>query len=232
MCSHGSMDAILRELKQSGFVQVRDHLQNPLVVHAVAGAGKTTLLRKLASSTDLVIHSAAYASGNNLSGNLIQIHNPSVTPDILDEYLLVQGYKASKLLIADPLQYSTKPPLAHFVKEETHRFGQATCDLLNSLLGIKVKSDRTDTVVIERFFQGEPEGTIIAFGDEAYNLITSHHLSPLRPCEAYGLSFPTVTVAFESEPSSYPPHLVYLALSRHTEKLIILSDALASAAGS
>ncbi|ARG47537.1 triple gene block protein 1 [Cassava virus X] len=228
MCSHGLMDAILRELKQSGFVQIRNHLQNPLVVHAVAGAGKTTLLNKLAACSDLIIHSAAYPSGNSLSGNSVQIHNPSVTPDILDEYLLVPDYKASKLLIADPLQYSAKPPLAHFIKATTHRFGQSTCALLRSLLKIEVDSDRPDTVVISRFFEGEPEGAIIAFGEEAYHLISAHQLKPFRPCEVYGLSFPVVTVAFEQEVDKYPPHLVYLALSRHTEKLIILSDALAS----
>ncbi|AHA91820.1 TGB1 [Cassava Colombian symptomless virus] len=222
------MERIIEELNREKFIQVSNITEYPIVVHAVAGAGKTTLLHRLLKDLDLRICTTAQPSGFSILGRKISRFSISEPCDILDEYPGAEHPKASKLLLADPFQYSANLSGAHFIKLHTHRFGKNTCALLNRIFNHHFTSDKEDSVVFAGLYQGEPIGQLITLEEETFNLCLNHQLTPLRPCELYGREYNEVTVLLSETWTHYPPHLLYLALTRHQTKLLILSDAVSS----
>lgn len=192
----------------------------PIVVHAVAGSGKTTIVRNLLQAhPTLTAVTFGTPDPVNLSGR--RISAPTSPADIVDEYLAGPAQPTAKLLLADPLQHKATPLRAHFTCNRTQRFGKETCKLLNTL-GVDVLSSKEDEVVYANAFETDPEGTIIALGEDAVQLLSDHNADFLLPCQALGLTFDVVTVLTDAPLEEQDFTNRYIACSRHRDKLVIL----------
>ncbi|WVS18184.1 MAG: ORF5 protein [Hibiscus virus X] len=217
------MDQLIRLLEQHGFQRTSQPLTHPLVVHAIAGAGKTSCLRDLArASNEFQITTQGLPLARDLdsagSGT-----NPDAAIFILDEYQAADSWENFDVLIGDPLQGPERTyPNPHFTKARSFRFGRTTCALLQ-FLGIRAESDKEDQVVIRHPVGAEPEGQLIHLCSEGKNRFTQAGYSSLSPWEVLGATFPTVTLLLEKRIKEYPPHEVYIACSRHCERLVILT---------
>lgn len=192
----------------------------PIVVHAVAGSGKTTIIRNiLQAHPTLTAVTFGTPDPINLAGR--RIAPPTTPADIVDEYLAGPTQPSAKLLLADPLQHRADPLRAHFTCNRTQRFGRDTCKLLNSL-GVDVLSDKEDEVTYADAYIAEPEGTIIALGEDSAQLLSDHSVEFLLPCQALGLTFDVVTVLTDAPLEEQDFTSRYIACSRHRKKLLIL----------
>jgi hypothetical protein len=214
------MEIVTELLRKAGFQRTTHPISTPLVVHAVAGAGKTTILKALLQSGFTVCSPALHA-GNTLLGARVN-ELPSGEEFAVDEYLKFDTLPACQVVFADPCQYHTPALTAHYVSTVTHRLGRATTELLQRFLPITINSTKEDVVELQDLFVGEPQGQIIAIQEDVRELAIAHGLYPLRVCEAQGKEYPVVTVLSSQPLSEVPAHQLYIALSRHTEKLVVL----------
>nr|DAZ85794.1 TPA_asm: triple gene block protein 1 [Cardamom virus X] len=193
----------------------------PVVVHTVAGAGKTTVVREiLHNQPNLVACTYGVPDPPTLTG--LRILGPTDHADIVDEYPAATSTFGARLLLADPLQHRGITHPAHYVSSHTYRFGQETCSLLASF-GIHCTSDRTDKVTHSDPYTVDPVGQIIAIGAGAEELLQRHHLEYLKPCQTLGLTFEEVTILSDQDLEDVDPVTRYIAVTRHREKLLILT---------
>ncbi|BAA03051.1 triple gene block protein 1 [Papaya mosaic virus] len=222
------MNHFINLLVAEGFVRTNEPLTDQLVVHSVAGSGKSTLIRKFLEEQPLArAYTHCRADPPNLEGRFIQPFK-GPCPDhfnILDEYCKEPISAKFQVLIADPLQYRTQHLRPHYVNHKSHRLGPETCKLLSSL-GIKVESHRRDrdVVTLSGIFGSPILGQAIALDRSASDLLRAHGIQALCPIESIGQEYPVVTVV-SSEPLRNVrfKDQVYIALSRHTEQLHVLS---------
>nr|AZF99042.1 orf2 [Papaya mosaic virus] len=222
------MNHFINCLVSEGFSRTKEPLTDTLVVHAVAGSGKSTLIRNFLRehpNTFACTHSKPDAP--NLEGTFIHKFR-SPTQDhfnILDEYCKEPIVGKWDVLIADPLQYSTPALKPHYIKSSSHRLCRRTCALITEV-GVPIQSSRAEEGVVEEadLFSSPLLGKIIALDKAAGDLLRAHGVQPLCPIETIGLEFPVVTVV-STEPIRQLElkHQVYIALSRHKERLHVLA---------
>nr|QYF50197.1 MAG: triple gene block protein 1 [Xinjiang betaflexivirus 2] len=224
------MDIVYKTLVESGFERVSNK-SGLLVVHCVPGGGKSTVIRKLlAASRRFVAVTFGVPDPVTLSCERIR----AVGEDlellggellIVDEYC-IGDWEALKpaILFGDPCQgVLSKVLRPDFIKTKTQRFGNATCTLLRSL-GFQIESTQEDIVVFCTPFDFEPEGQIIALGQEACDLLNRHRVPFKKPCCIRGSTFSVVTLVTEfSHLSEVVSSELYQCLTRHRNKLIILN---------
>nr|QCT25585.1 triple gene block 1 [Yam virus Y] len=231
------MDRIYNKIVSAGFVD-KFKRGEILVVHGVPGCGKTKLLKEIIEEFDFVVcftaGSETYKS--QLGSEISKVSEDSVVPEgkigILDEYNIFQGsLQKFKVLIGDPHQSIHKSLNCNLLNIESRRFGKETCSLLSNL-NFKVESRKEDRVRIENIFPSEPIGQVICLDSEVENLCTSYHLDYLTPCEAQGKTFKEVTVLTSTQLCEVPRVPLYIALTRHSELLLILTPYPDNAIGS
>lgn len=205
----------------SAYTRTSQPISSPLVVHAVAGSGKTSIVREILHSAPSQV-AVTYGTPDpvNLSGHSIGLPKPGA--DIVDEYLAAPDLTGAKLVLADPLQHKREPLRAHFVSRNTKRFGKETCELLQSL-GVDIVSELEDTVLFADAYSVDPEGVIIALGQDAVQLLEDHHAEFLRPCQVLGSTYDVVTVLTDAPLEEQDFTDRYIACSRHRTKLLVLS---------
>lgn len=210
-------------LSSQGFEKTALPISRPLVIHAVAGAGKTSLVNNFLASNlsvqvvtvgKLPTSSLTYSENSVIDDNSIRI---------LDEYQSCSSRENFDVLLGDPLQGSSFPILTpHYVKHETHRFGTETCELLKAI-GVHVVSNKTDIVDVRGIVGSEPEGCVLTLDKAGKDYLSSFGVASKCPFEVLGETFDTVTVLLTERLSSYPRHALYVAFSRHSRKLILLT---------
>nr|QYF50143.1 MAG: putative triple gene block protein 1 [Sichuan alphaflexivirus 1] len=210
-------------LESFGFRRTDRPLSHPLVIHAIAGAGKTTLINKfLAEGRNIEVVTPGKAPDSTLT-YCENTSTEELALKVLDEYQAYPHREAFDVLIGDPLQGGDLPVFEpHYLKEESHRFGVETCKLLKAA-GIHAISSKPDTVIVRHYIGAEPEGQLIAVDTEGKKYLESFGLNPKFPLEVLGETFPIVTVLLTRRIKEYPRHLVYIAFSRHSSRLIVLS---------
>lgn len=225
------MNHFINCLVAEGFVRTNEPLTDQLVVHAVAGCGKSTLIRKFLEEQP---QARAYTHGKpdppNLEGRFIQAFR-SPNPEhfnILDEYCKEPITARFQVLIADPLQYRACHLRPHYTNHKSHRLGPATCKLISEC-GIRIESHREDQDLVTHggIFGSPLLGQVIALDRPSSDLLKAHGVQALCPIETVGQEYPVVTVV-SSKPLrsvSFKDQL-YIALSRHTEELHVLSPEL------
>ncbi|BBJ21447.1 triple gene block 1 [Dioscorea virus A] len=222
------MDRIYNKIVSAGFVD-KFKRGGTLVVHGVPGCGKTRLLKEIIEEFDFVVcftaGSETYKS--QLGSEISKVSEDSVVPEgkigILDEYNIFKGdLQKFKVLIGDPYQSIHKSLSCNLLNLESKRFGKETCLLLSNL-NFKVKSQKVDKVKIENIFPSEPVGQVICLDSEVETLCKSYHLDYLNPCEAQGKTFKEVTVLTSTQLSKVPRVPLYIALTRHSDLLLILT---------
>ena len=228
------MECLLSLLKDFGFVRTNLPLSKPLVIHGVPGCGKTSLLVKfknLIPNSRIITFGAESLEG--LGGVVIEkvpadSYSEGFSEEhFLDEYLCSNKVHSSCLAVfADPYQYRRTCLDAHYTNSKTKRFGKETCILLSNL-GFDVTSSKEDKVSKFDIFSAEPAGVIIAFESDVQALLRDHCLDFKTPCEVLGKTFKEVTFVCsdlkEIASKKELRHLTYIGLTRHSEKLNILS---------
>nr|QBQ82431.1 TGB1 [Lily virus X] len=197
-------------------------LSIPIVVHTVAGHGKTTLVRQiLAQKPDVIARTYGRPDPPHLTG--VGILGPEGDAHIVDEYPAgdLSKHPSAILILADPLQHRRPSRPAHYISEETARFGTETCKLL-STLSIHCTSTHSDQVQEHDIFSFEPEGVIISLGQEATDLLRAHKAEFLLPCQTLGETFDTVTLVTDRPLQEQDPIDAYIAVTRHRKVLHIL----------
>nr|AAY87149.1 triple gene block protein 1 [Lily virus X] len=193
------------------------------VVHTVAGSGKTTFIRNLLiDHPQLVARTYGTPDVPNLLGYGIRDRHGDA--HIVDEYPAadLRSHPSVSIVFADPLQHHGEVKPAHFTCSHTHRFGKSTCSLLGTL-GVHCTSDKEDSVTFAEAYLAEPVGTFIALGEDAELVLDNHRVEYFTPCQALGLTFPSVTLLTDAPIEDQPPVSRYIALTRHTDSLLILS---------
>ncbi|ASE06181.1 TGB 1 protein [Euonymus yellow vein virus] len=221
------MEVLTRLLNENRFLRTLEPISKPLVIHACAGAGKSTIIRSVLNS---VPGARAYTFGKadkkNLSGQFIEsacCHpKPEASFRILDEYLVSDDGEEYDAVFCDPLQVKGTARRPHFICTTSQRFGWHTADLLRKL-GIELNSSKEDLVLIQPLFEGEPEGVILAWEPEVCALLDDHLVEFKKPSEVIGETFDCVSVITESLIDNVDFESLYVALSRHCEKLVVLS---------
>ncbi|AIZ76614.1 triple gene block protein 1 [Elderberry carlavirus A] len=224
------MDVLIKLALERGFDRIHSNYSGCAVFHCVPGAGKTTLIRDLLQrdsrfqALTFGVVDKQSLSGRRIKGPSERLEEGKLT--IVDEY--TEGdweiYKPIALF-GDPIQSCNlsrvKP--SNFECRRTFRFGRQTCALLGRL-GFHITSEFDDEVIIGDVFSIEPEGLIIAFEPEVKELLEDHGCDYSEPCALRGRTTKAVTfiTASESIPESLA-HLFFIALTRHQEKLIVLS---------
>ncbi|QEV82105.1 TGB1 [Rose virus A] len=226
------MDIVLSELEALGFQRVARVNRGALVVHCVPGAGKSSLIRKLLSrSTIFTAYTFGVADPVNLLGRRIlpaKEYRGQGTSDfvIVDEYTEGDWEALNpRVIFGDPCQTRTGNNclIADFVCFKTHRFGKATCTLLQSL-GFTIESDFEDEVEIVSAVGSEVVGELLVCDCEAAAFAEFHRADFKRVEDVRGSTYPEVT--FLTSYECIPDHLradFYLCLTRHQRKLRVLT---------
>ncbi|UTI93305.1 triple gene block 1 [Chaenostoma potexvirus] len=223
------MDQLHTALENAGFERTKLPISKPLVVHAVAGAGKSTLLRNFAAACpEALAQTCGPADPPNLEQTHIREHfgPQSNKINILDEYPLLEPLRGAwAAVFADPLQYSTGALPPHYVKKTSHRLGVHTAQLISKLIcPVSSSSTKPDSVTFSGIFEGQLLGQIIALDDLTASLLARHSVPFACPEQVRSQEFPEVTVVSASPLDKViNKSLLYVALSRHTEKLHVLS---------
>ncbi|QVY47451.1 triple gene block protein 1 [Agapanthus carlavirus B] len=223
------------------FVALKSINSDLIVVNAVPGSGKSTLIKKLlhANSRFKAFTFSAYIE-TSITGRYIRPASEfteSKEGDIIivDEFTEGNFSDLKPRIIFGDLNQTIKVQRnleVNYYCKVTRRFGEATCNLLRSLRFEIECTGREDKVEIERVFEGEPIGVVICFHERVKKLCESHGLEYKTVEEVRGATFNTTTfIVEESVIKACERHLYYIGLTRHTDKLLILSpDATLTAA--
>nr|UVT84558.1 triple gene block protein 1 [Strawberry mild yellow edge virus] len=215
-----------RLLLDRGFERTNRPIAGPIVVHAVAGAGKSSLINTVSLTFQLICWTTLpeeKASFNCL--HLRHLDGPAFPGAFIDEYQLADtDLSEAAFLFGDPLQYpGPAAQVPHFVKLFSHRCGQNSASLIREL-GIAFEASKLDSVQYLDPYSSDPEGTILAFVPEVQTVLARHSLEFLCLDEFRGKQWPTCTLYVSTK------HLcdldrpsVYVALTRHYERLLIMS---------
>nr|WBG54314.1 triple gene block protein 1 [Poplar mosaic virus] len=222
------MDVLINKLVSCNFSRTRNQVGKPCIINCVPGAGKSTLIRELLNSDSRFrAYTFGEADPKNLSGRRIlpasELRNaPQGALIIIDEY--TEGsWEPGKICAAfgDPIQSRGPGIVADFVCNKTKRFGNSTCELLNSF-GFEIYSEKEDICLVRDFFEVEPEGTVVAFESEVKDILARHFVEFEDICSIRGKTFEEVT--FFTASNSIPEHLradFFQCLTRHKSKLTI-----------
>ncbi|AAR89415.1 triple block protein 1 [Poplar mosaic virus] len=206
------MDVLINKLVSCNFSRTRNQVGKPCIINCVPGAGKSTLIRELLNSDSRFrAYTFGEADPKNLSGRRIlpasELRNaPQGALIIIDEY--TEGsWEPGKICAAfgDPIQLmGARHCLTDFVCNKTKRFGNSTCELLNSF-GFEIYSEKEDICLVRDFFEVEPEGTVVAFESEVKDILARHFVEFEDICSIRGKTFEEVT--FFTASNSIPEHL-------------------------
>ncbi|ACM45998.1 triple gene block protein 1 [Helleborus mosaic virus] len=226
------MNCVYDILIEFGFHRFSNHHSEPFVVHCVPGAGKSTAIRKILSCLP---EARAYTFGVcdppsvctcRIQGVREWDQATSTEFTIVDEYTEGDYIKLQpKLVFGDPCQseHLSRVLRPHYTCLTTKRFGAETCAILRKLK-FQIFSEKCDTVLQVGIFEGEPEGQVVAFEDEVKTLLNSHNCEYKGLCEIRGETYKCVT--FVTATVGVPKQDIekfFLCLTRHSEKLVILS---------
>jgi len=226
------MDIVLSELENSGFSRIARVNRGALVVHCVPGAGKSSLIRRLLSrSTIFTAYTFGVADPVNLSGRRI-LPAKEYRGQGPSDFIIVDEYTEGdwealnpRVIFGDPCQTHTDNDslIADFICFRTHRFGKATCALLQSF-GFTIESDLEDEVIVSKAVGSEIAGELIVCDCEAAAFAESHGVDFKKAADVRGSTFPEVTflTSYESIPDQLRADF-YLCLTRHQNKLIVLT---------
>jgi hypothetical protein len=220
------MDVFVDLLNKYKFERLSSHLSFPIVIHSVPGAGKTTLIRELiATDSRFSAYTFGKADKPNLSGSYIRgVEGDLEEKDfvIFDEYLAGEHPHWAFAVFADPNQGGSAPVLrAHFIKRETHRFGERTATLLREL-GYDITAVGDDTVEIADIYARDPEGVVIYHEREVGELLSAHGIESYCIREVRGQTFEIVTYVTAENSPTFDSTLSFQCLTRHRKKLLIL----------
>jgi hypothetical protein len=229
------MDVLVKYLDKYKFKRVRSDLGIPVVIHSVPGAGKSSVIRDIIRA-DRRFEACTYGKADqpHITGKWIHsASNFAATCNfiLVDEYLeAVEPLKAFALF-AYPIQGGPCKILApHFVKTESHRFGQCTAQLLREL-NFDITAEGEDVVQIKGIYEVDPRDTIIFFEREVGDLLSAHGLLCYCIDEVRGQTFESVTFATSESKPILDPARAFQCLTRHRKSLLILNpDATYSAA--
>ncbi|AIZ76620.1 triple gene block protein 1 [Elderberry carlavirus B] len=224
------MDVLIKLATSFGFIRVNNNCSGVYVFHCVPGAGKSTLIRSILNcDSRFQAFTFGKADLQNLEGRRIKGPSEAILEgklNIVDEYTEGNWEQFNPVAIfGDPIQSANLDRVrpCSFICRETRRFGKSTCKLLKGL-GFEVNSNLEDTVLTGDIFTVEPEGLIIAFEHEVKELLRAHNCEFHEPCAIRGLTAEVVTFITASDCIAQDlSHLFYIALTRHTKKLIVLS---------
>nr|QQG34566.1 TGB1 [Dioscorea potexvirus 1] len=220
----------------SNYTRTNLPITTQIVVHAVAGSGKTTLIKDFKrENPDYCSLFSTIENSDNFEG--IKFLNPTEVNSseshlgkllILDEYLQAPKELLGKfdVLLSDPYQSPHQALEPHFICNKSYRFGTQTCNLLRSL-GYNIESTSTtpEKITIARAFETEVIEPVIALEQEVVNLLEYNQVKSVSPCEVVGQQFTEVTLILNNNNlRELNPVLLYLALSRHREHLLILTE--------
>jgi hypothetical protein len=215
-------------LRAEGCTETNNPLCFPIRLHAIPGAGKTTLLRKLRTRfPSALIYAAAHSAISSPDDtHLLPLPDQPNPCLAIDEYQILTEddpwLTQTALLVGDPCQTNHPCPPAHFRLDVSHRFGHTTAALLTEL-GFPCTSSHSDTVVVLDAYDSEPSGTIIALDDVICKTLLSHGTTALHPEQVRGRTFSAVSLYVSQPLASAERHLLYIALTRHTHLLEILT---------
>jgi hypothetical protein len=220
------MDVFVDLLYKYKFVRLTSHLTFPIVVHSVPGAGKTSLIRELISiDSRFCAYTFGRADEPNLTGSYIKGAEGELEEKdfvIFDEYLAGEHPSWAFAVFADPSQGGSAPVLrAHFVKRESHRFGEKTAALLRELK-YEVTATGEDIVEIADIYTKDPEGVVIYHEREVGNLLSAHGVEGYCIREIRGQTFEVVTYITAENCPARDNTLSFQCLTRHRKKLLIL----------
>nr|APX54978.1 triple gene block 1 protein [Kalanchoe latent virus] len=220
------MDVLVNYLSKYKFVRLSSCITPPIVVHSVPGAGKSSLIRDLINSD---CRFSAFTFGKEDCQSITGVRISKATKElearefcIFDEYLEGDLPPWAFAAFADPLQGGSGKVLrAHFIKEESHRFGKCTAQLLRELK-FSVTASGEDVVQIRGLYEVDPQDTIIYYEREVGELLRAHCVEAYSICEIRGQTFDSVTfVTANSKPIDR--ELSFQCLTRHRRSLLILS---------
>nr|AEM23891.1 triple gene block protein 1 [Nerine virus X] len=228
------MENIIQQITNPLHTHIIPNIQT-IIIHCCAGAGKTTFIRELLEQFPEVqayTHSQHLAAEKTISGRNFH-HFSEYQPgylDVIDEYLAGPIPETCHFCFADPYQYNIDALPAHFICNKSYRFGTLTADYLNSL-GYQVRSaGGSDSIRFIDLAHWEPEGICITQDSDILNLLTRHGISAYHPCETLGLQFNCVDYLVPKLPTPATADAnTYLALTRHSSRLNVVSDAADSA---
>jgi hypothetical protein len=212
-------------------------ISNPIVIHCAAGSGKTTLIKRIIEENRNILK--AYTTSkhtlSDCSGPIIEEFKQNFEPQahhILDEYPTLPKSITDKfgLILCDPYQYHCTPYQAHFTSNLSHRLGRNTTELLRNF-GKDIVGYKDDIVEVANIFEGEPEGQITCCEEEIIELLEAHQADFLTSEEILGKEFKTVTFVTSKSLVDLTDHKSYICLTRHTEKIKILTPDAASSSG-
>ncbi|AFP73389.1 TGB1 [Sweet potato C6 virus] len=224
------MDVIVKKLRSRGFTFNKPIEGSFLVVNCVPGAGKSSLIRELIEEDSRF---EAFTFGHpdkpNVTNCFIKSSDEIRSRQfaIVDEYTEGDFRKFDPIAIfGDPCQSTAfKEPnlICNYFSTRTFRFGKATAALLRSL-GFNIWADKEDTVEIGHIFEREPEGQIVCYEPEIQRLVERHSGFALTVEDIRGITEDVVTfITSETKFDNKHSALIYLCLTRHMSKLLILT---------
>nr|ACL01041.1 putative triple gene block 1 protein [Kalanchoe latent virus] len=220
------MDVFVSYLNKYKFVRLTSCITPPIIVHSVPGAGKSSLIRELINSDKRF---SAFTFGKEDCQTITGVRINKATENlesrefcIFDEYLEGDLPAWAFAAFADPLQGgSGEVQRAHFTKEESHRFGKCTAQLLREL-NFSITASGEDIVQIRGLYEVDPQDTIIFYEREVGELLRAHCVEAFCIRDIRGQTFDSVTfVTANSKPIDR--ELSFQCLTRHRRSLLILS---------
>nr|BCW02936.1 TGB1 protein [Wheat virus Q] len=218
------MNTLVELLVAGGFEKQGSLAKGFIVVHAPPGSGKSTILREfLKLEEDFSVVTFGKPDNPNLEGRYIQKAEDFDTsrPFIVDEYLSGPFLEGGIAYFSDPFQNSGDCLVADYISRKSYRFGANTCHLLSEL-GWCVESSLQDVVIFGSSTEVDPEGLVLAVDTEVRDFVEGHGVDCLLPCAARGLETEIVTVYLVAGWRSRVSWQLYVCLTRHRRKLLIL----------
>lgn len=220
------MDVLVRFLLSNNYERLTSDIRPPIVVHSVPGGGKSTLIRELLRfDSRFSSYTFGEADPPSLTGVRIRGASEGVEKAelvIFDEYLAGDWPPWAFALFADPFQGGGGRCLrAHFIKTESHRFGQCTAQLLRSL-NFEVVATGEDLVQICDIYTIDPRDTVIYFEKEIGQLLARHSVEALCISQARGKTFDSVTFVTTEQGPFKDRAAAFQCLTRHRKSLLIL----------
>ncbi|BAE44212.1 triple gene block protein 1 [Potexvirus ecsalstroemeriae] len=212
-------------LLNSDFTRTTTPTASPLIIFGTAGCGKTSIIRALASQFP-ELHFSSFHPIVLLPNIRKKQHlaNPNEATDVLDEFLAGPNPEVRIAKFCDPLQYNCETlPEPHFISETTYRFCPRTCELLNDIFKTTLKSKVLEICKVACVdpYAVDPVGKVIAIEQELFPILSAHGLTVHSPDFLTGQTIPEVSVYTLNLKRAVAehPHLLFIALTRHSKTL-------------
>lgn len=220
------MDVLVKYLLSNNYKRLTSDIRPPIVVHSVPGGGKSTLIRDILHfDSRFTAYTFGEADPPSLTGVRIRGSTEEIIKSefvLFDEYLAGDWPPWAFALFADPLQGGGGSVLrAHFIKFESHRFGQCTAQLLRSL-NFEVHATGEDLVQICDIYTIDPRDTVIYFEKEIGQLLARHSVEAFCISQVRGKTFDSVTFVTTEQGPLKDRAAAFQCLTRHKKSLLIL----------